>query len=176
MRSNQRRWTSVLVLALFSIGLLIIPAFGQAPEQPKPKTEAEILKERLQQLEQTVSELKDQLNAMEAAKKAPPKPVIVEATYTPGTSAAAASTDATDTAVPAAKKQVQGESSVEIYGFAMLDAGYQFKQNHPDWFDTLRVTKLPAFANEFGVDGHTYWGVRQSRLVLRHRHRRSSAN
>lgn len=171
MRSNQRRWASVLVLALFSIGSLIIPAFGQSQEppkqsqeQPKQKTESEILKERLQQLEQTVSELKDQLNAMEAAKKAPPKPVIVEATYTPGTSASTSPTDATDAAVPEKKKQTQGESTFEVYGFAMLDAGYQFKQNHPDWFDTLRVTKLPAFANEFGVDGHTYWGVRQSRL------------
>ena len=114
MRSNQRMWTSVLVLALFSIGLLIIPAFGQTPEQPKQsqdqpkqKTEAEILKERLQQLEQTVSELKDQLNAMEAAKKAPAKPVIVEATYVPGTSASTSPTDATDAAVPEKKKQTQ---------------------------------------------------------------------
>ena len=54
--------------------------------------------------------------------------------------------------------------SLRIYGFAMLDAGYQFKQNHPDWFDVVRPTKLPAFDREFGEDGHFYTGVRQTRL------------
>ena len=33
--------------------------------------------------------------------------------------------------------------SFEIYGFAMLDIGHDFKQIDPDWFDTLRLTRLP---------------------------------
>ena len=37
----------------------------------------------------------------------------------------------------------------------------------PDWFDTLRLTKLPAVANEFGEDNSTFSGVRQSRLGVR---------
>jgi len=49
----------------------------------------------------------------------------------------------------------------------MLDAGYQFKQNHPDWFDVIRPTKLPAFEDEFAPDGKTYYGVRQSRLGVK---------
>ncbi|MFL6468909.1 MAG: DcaP family trimeric outer membrane transporter, partial [Pyrinomonadaceae bacterium] len=164
MKSKQRVWAGVFILALFSIGLLIIPAkstFGQSQDQPKPKTESEILKERLQQLEQTVSELKAQLDSIEGAKKNP-QPVIVEATYKPGADATAA----VDPAVPVKPKKddPKGESSVEIYGFAMLDAGYQFKANHPQWFDTLRVTKLPSFAGEFAPEGNTYWGVRQSRF------------
>ncbi len=45
--------------------------------------------------------------------------------------------------------------------------GYQTGQNDPDWFDVVRPTKLPAFENEFGEDGHFYAGVRQSRLGVK---------
>jgi hypothetical protein len=53
---------------------------------------------------------------------------------------------------------------LDLYGFAMLDMGYQAGQNHPDWFDVLRPTKLPAFENEFGEDGRFFAGVRQTRF------------
>src|SRR5712675_2869467 len=56
---------------------------------------------------------------------------------------------------------------MEIYGFAMLDMGHDFEQIHPDWFDTLRVTKLPTFEDEFGKDNTTFSGVRQSRLGVK---------
>jgi hypothetical protein len=56
---------------------------------------------------------------------------------------------------------------LDIYGFAMLDMGYQTKQNDPAWFDVLRPVKLPAFENEFGEDGHFFAGVRQSRLGVK---------
>jgi hypothetical protein len=56
---------------------------------------------------------------------------------------------------------------MDIYGFAMLDMGYQTKQNHPDWYDVLRPTKLPAYKNEYGADGHFFAGVRQSRLGVK---------
>ena len=58
-------------------------------------------------------------------------------------------------------------ASLEIYGFAMLDVGHNAKSIHPDWFDTLRVTKLPSFDGEFGRDHSTFSGVRQSRLGFR---------
>jgi len=57
--------------------------------------------------------------------------------------------------------------SMEIYGFAMLDIGHDFKQINPNWSDTLRVTKLPSFADQFGKDNSTFAGVRQSRLGVR---------
>ena len=56
---------------------------------------------------------------------------------------------------------------MDVYGFAMLDMGYSMGQNHPDWFDVIRPTKLPAFENEFGEDGRFYSGVRQSRFGVR---------
>jgi hypothetical protein len=53
---------------------------------------------------------------------------------------------------------------LDIYGFAMLDAGYDFKQTDPDWFDVVRPSKLPKYKNQFGSDGNTYFSVRQSRF------------
>lgn len=65
-------------------------------------------------------------------------------------------------APPAAPKP-----TFEIYGFAMLDIGHDFKQIDPAWFDTLRVTKLPSVEDQFGRDNNTFAGVRQSRLGVR---------
>src|SRR6185436_15103209 len=60
-----------------------------------------------------------------------------------------------------------GGTRVDLSGFAMLDMGYQANQNHPDWFDVVRPTKLPSFADEFAPDGNTFAGVRQSRFGVR---------
>jgi hypothetical protein len=57
--------------------------------------------------------------------------------------------------------------SMEIYGFAMLDMGHDFTSINPNWFDTMRVTKLPSFEGQFGEDHNTFAGVRQSRLGVR---------
>ena len=61
----------------------------------------------------------------------------------------------------------QEGSTFELYGYVMLDAGYQTKQAHPDWYDVIRPTKLPSFENEFGADGNTFFGVRQTRFGVR---------
>jgi hypothetical protein len=79
--------------------------------------------------------------ARQAAPSGPTRPIL-----------RAAGTPQTDQAKP----------SLEIYGFAMLDIGHDFKQIDPDWFDTMRVTKLPSVANQFGEDNNTFAGVRQS--------------
>ncbi|PRY55262.1 porin-like protein [Arcticibacter pallidicorallinus] len=52
----------------------------------------------------------------------------------------------------------------EVYGFVKADAGYNFDQSDPDWFDVLRVTKLPSYEDEFAPDGKIYFGVRQTRM------------
>lgn len=56
------------------------------------------------------------------------------------------------------------KKTMEIYGFIMTDLGYNFNQIHPDWFDVVRPTKLPAYKNQFGTDGNFYFSVRQTRL------------
>lgn len=58
-------------------------------------------------------------------------------------------------------------AKIDLYGFAMLDMGYDFGQNDPDWFDVMRPTKLASFRDEFGTDGRFYSGVRQSRLGVK---------
>jgi hypothetical protein len=58
-------------------------------------------------------------------------------------------------------------TSIELYGFAMLDSGYEFNEIDPQWFDTMRPTKLPAFAGEFAPDGNVYASVRQTRFGVR---------
>ena len=58
-------------------------------------------------------------------------------------------------------------STMDIYGFIMLDTGYQSKQNDPDWFDVVRPTKLPSFEDEFGEDGHFFASVRQTRFGVK---------
>ncbi|HSE41620.1 MAG TPA: DcaP family trimeric outer membrane transporter [Acidobacteriota bacterium] len=70
----------------------------------------------------------------------------------------------------AAAQATEGEDQkpkFDIYGFAMLDTGYQGKQNDPNWFDVVRPTKLPAFENQFGEDGRWFAGVRQSRFGVK---------
>src|SRR5436190_1906055 len=72
----------------------------------------------------------------------------------------------------AARAQAQGagqpaQPSLEIYGFAMVDAIADFKQNNPDWYDTVRPSRLPKVANEFGEDGHFYLSARQTRFGTR---------
>jgi hypothetical protein len=55
-------------------------------------------------------------------------------------------------------------STVDIYGFGQADAIADFNQNNPDWYDVLRPSRLPAFSNQFGNDGHFYLSARQSRF------------
>jgi hypothetical protein len=50
----------------------------------------------------------------------------------------------------------------EIYGLVMTDAGYDFNQIHPDYWDVIRPSQLPAYKNEYGTDGNVFFSVRQS--------------
>ena len=160
--NNLLRVVSATLLAfvLFSAApSLRAQSSNQQNAKQADSTEVQQLKERLQRLEQTMLELKGQLNTLEDAQKKP-EAAIVQATYsTPTTPAGAAS-----------KPQGsggQGESSFTIYGFAMLDAGYQFKQADTNWFDTVRPVKLPAFRDQFAPNGNFYTSVRQSRLGVK---------
>jgi hypothetical protein len=71
---------------------------------------------------------------------------------------------AQDGAKPA---QEQTKSWMDLYGFAMLDIGENFKTIHPDWYDTMRVGKLPSVADEYGKDGNFFAGVRQTRFGVK---------
>lgn len=57
--------------------------------------------------------------------------------------------------------------TAEIYGFVQTDVGYDFGRNDPLWFDVIRPSKLPAYENEFGEDGVSYFSVRQTRFGIK---------
>src|SRR5688572_15998208 len=58
----------------------------------------------------------------------------------------------------------QQTKTMDIYGFIMMDAGYNADQIDPNWYDVVRPTRLPAFENQYGPDGNFYFSVRQTRL------------
>ena len=139
----------------------------QEPQAPTP--EVQQLKERLQQLEQTVKDLKAQIGAIETRKNAEPSIIRADYSTAPAPAPEPAAVNVPETPATGAPKPQdnKGESTFTVYGFAMLDAGYQFKQNDPAWFDVIRPVKLPAFEDQFAPDGKTYFGVRQSRLGVK---------
>jgi hypothetical protein len=65
--------------------------------------------------------------------------------------------------------QAQTDSSkvFEVYGFVQMDFGYNFNQVDPQYYDAMRPSRLPAYANQFGTDGNTYFSVRQSRFGVK---------
>jgi hypothetical protein len=65
---------------------------------------------------------------------------------------------------PALSQETTGQKSMEIYGFVMTDGGYNFNQINPNWFDVVRLTKLPSYENQFGANGNTFFSVRQTRF------------
>jgi hypothetical protein len=58
-------------------------------------------------------------------------------------------------------------NALEIYGFVMTDGGFDFRSNDPNWFDVNRPSKLPSFFQEFGRNGKTFVGVRQTRFGVK---------
>jgi hypothetical protein len=58
-------------------------------------------------------------------------------------------------------------TSYEVYGFAMMDAGYNSIGVDPEWFDVQRPTKLPEIKDEYGKDGSTFFSVRQTRFGVK---------
>jgi len=141
------------ILPLIALSALCVrPAAAQSEDAKKPDLEQ--LQKRLEQLEQEVRDLKSQLSAAQQAPKAPAAP-----TTAPPPAVVSAPAEA-------AQKPAAG-TTLDIYGFAMLDSGYDFRTNDPNWYDVVRPTKLPSFRGEFAPDGKVYAGVRQTRFGVK---------
>ena len=147
------RWRqgACIVMAIF-----LFAAWAQAQYQASPQ-DLQQLKTKLQQLDQEMQELKAQIDAVERAEKSPTVPT----TTTPSVPVGATGRPAKET------KQAEEKNNIDLYGFIMLDTGYDFKTNDPDWFDVVRPTKLPSFSGEFAPEGKVYYGVRQSRFGVK---------
>jgi hypothetical protein len=63
--------------------------------------------------------------------------------------------------------QAQEKNTIELYGYTMLDAGYNFQTIDPQWFDVMRPTKLPSYKGEFGPEGQVYYSVRQTKFGIK---------
>jgi len=194
MKPNQHTGWIRMGAPLVAIVFLVtaprsVAAQAQAPQ--KATSELQQLKDQLQQVDEVMQELKGQIDALEQAQNAggsvthaPPQasasatseqrgqspiPKAVEATYSAKADPSASPfvSPGTPVANPHPQGINLGESTFQVYGFAMLDAGYDFETNDPDWFDVVRPTKLPAFAGEFAPNGKVYLGVRQSRFGVK---------
>ena len=166
MKPKMKRVTFATLAAVVFLAAATQSVRAQSQDAQTP--DAQQLKERVKQLEQTVEELKGQIKAVEDAQDK--KAAAASGTAAPVGETVASKSDSS-TVKPAVAGAAQDAKKTggtfEIYGFAMLDAGYQFGQNDPSWFDTVRPTKLAAFKDEFAPSGHTYFSVRQSRLGVR---------
>jgi len=131
----------------------------QANSQETQNSDLGQLKNKLEQLDGEMQELKAQIEAAEEAKPA-------SGTSDNSRSAPAAAPGQNQT-VPKEAEETEKKSSIDIYGFVMLDSGYDFKQENPNWFDVLRPTQLPSFKGEFNPNGNVFAGVRQTRFGVK---------
>jgi hypothetical protein len=138
--------------------MIFLPAvWAQAQSEDSHPQDLQQLKTKLQKLDQEMQELKAQIDAVEQAKKSSAVPTTTTSSVPTGA-----------TGRPAKEtKQAEEKNNLDLYGFIMLDTGYDSKTNDPDWFDVVRPTKLPSFSGEFAPDGKVYFGVRQSRFGLK---------
>jgi hypothetical protein len=144
----------LLWIRVASVGLLAILSFAigtQAQSQDSPPPDLQEMQNKLQQLEQEMQSLKGQISAVQQSQTSPGTPPP------PGSGAQGA----------AEKSAKENKNKIDLYGFVMLDSGYDFKTNDPNWFDVIRPTKLPSFKTEFAPDGKVYYGVRQTRFGVK---------
>jgi hypothetical protein len=177
-------WARIGCTLVITCCLLVKPLSAQTQSEQ----EQQKLKEKIQQLEQLTQALKARIDALEKSQQGTPQvvntgmnqpadgqhlPPQQTVATNPATSNAehevAVATAATKTSLPQAADTQKQESKprMDIYGYAMLDMGYNFGQIDPNWFDVMRPTKLPSFPNEFGRDGVFFSGVRQSRFGVK---------
>lgn len=63
--------------------------------------------------------------------------------------------------------QSKDENTFEVYGFAMIDAGYDIKTIDPNYYDVMRPTKLPSYSGQYAPEGKIYFSVRQTRFGVK---------
>ena len=186
MKLIHPRISQRLLISLVMGSTLVVPGLvpAQAQDQPSQTPQMLQMQKKLDELEQQMRDLRQQMDAaqqeqaletaarQEQAKenaaqqeKAKENPPQAQPSLTP--EQAAAATAISEKSEPGEEAAPIPPKSVEIYGFAMMDSGYNFGTINPDWFDVVRPTKLPAFKGEFGADGQTYFGVRQTRFGVK---------
>jgi len=145
-------------IAILILLLMTLPAVGQSTATQTPDLQQ--LVDKLQRLEQEMQELKGQISAVQQNQK-----ISADAVTAAPQIQVSQDTPKASTERPPAEEEKK--STLDLYGFVMLDSGYDFKTNDPDWFDVVRPTKLPSFSGQFAPDGKMYFGVRQTRFGVK---------
>lgn len=147
-------------LVVFVVCMFALPARSQNPDVQQ-------LKDQLNKLQDEMAQLKTKIAALESAK-APAAPAApTEAVPALPITTEASVPNKTEEQIPMEQPEPVPENSLDLYGFAMLDSGYDFETNDPLWFDVNRPTKLPSFPGQFAPNGKVFAGVRQSRFGLK---------
>ncbi len=181
MRSNVSiSWQPIkfAVLLVFAVSAIwMAPARAQTKDGQEQDIQQ--LKDKLQQLDQMMEEVKAEISAMELqgqqhAPASAPAPGPTQAKGKPGQPqpVVGIAVEATSPrpqleTVPLEGEITEPKDSVNIYGFTMLDAGYDFGQVDPNWYDVVRPTKLPSYHDEFAPSGNVYASVRQTRFGVK---------
>jgi hypothetical protein len=157
VRQSERTRFNGMLCAAAAVTLVCMQCL-QVRAQNSQTPDLQALKAKFQKLEQEMEDLKGEIDAIEQSQPNPLAQAVGELVTPPPppTENAKASTE-----------QERLEGRIELYGFVMLDSGYDFKTNDPNWFDVMRPTKLPAFPGEFAPDGKVYFGVRQTRFGVK---------
>jgi hypothetical protein len=151
-----RHW---IRLSSATLLVFIVVALGQAHSQSSQNPDLRQLKDKLQHLDEQMQELKEQIEVVEQSPQKLGTPTKTLAVSKPA--------QGQPQTVPLEGEVTEKKNSVDVYGFVMLDSGYEFKQQNPNWFDVVRPTQLPSFKNEFAPDGNVFAGVRQSRFGVK---------
>ena len=65
-------------------------------------------------------------------------------------------------------QNAEPEKTMEIFGYIMMDSGYDFGRMNPDWYDTMRPTQiLDKEGNEYQSQGSYYMSVRQTTFGIK---------
>ena len=67
----------------------------------------------------------------------------------------------------ATSQAADGEKSFEVFGFAQVDAIYDFGRMNPDWDDAYRPSKIANPEGIYGSDGQASVSVKQSRFGVK---------
>jgi hypothetical protein len=166
--------TALLLLALSAIWI----QSAAAQSQDQRNADIEQLKNKLQQLDQMMTEVKGEIKALEGTPPPPAASLVGQGqaegrqTPAPQEPMIAVPSEAIIAQPQAGTVPLEGEiterqNSVNFYGFVMLDSGYDFGQVNPNWYDVVRPTQLPSFHNEFAPSGNVYASVRQTRFGVK---------
>jgi hypothetical protein len=157
-----------------AIALLAAPvapglAHAQAADSPTQTQAADPPAQNMEQMRQELTALKAEEASARAAEQARSQRIDALARQL----AKASGEAVIETPPPAEVAQVAPAAApssggfsphFEVYGFAQADYVQDFKRVDQNWDDTLRPSKIPTTKGQFGSDGQSIIGIRQSRL------------